>query len=68
MIKSNAILEVNKLQLIKNLKILSKFANKTIIGATIKANAYGIGDKEVFKILYNNGCRHFFLATLEEAV
>ena len=68
MIKSNAILEVNKLQLINNFKILSKFANKTIIGATIKGNAYGFGDKEVFKILYNNGCRHFFLATLEEAV
>ncbi len=68
MINSNAILEVNKLQLIHNLKILSKFASNTIIGATIKANAYGIGDQEVFKILYKNGCRHFFLATFEEAI
>ena len=68
MINSNAILEVNKLKLIHNLKILSKFASNTIIGATIKANAYGIGDQEVFKILYKNGCRHFFLATFEEAI
>jgi len=68
MIYSNAILEIYTKNLISNFKLLSKIAKNSTPGATIKANAYGIGDKEIFKILYKNGCRHFFLATLEEAL
>ena len=68
MIKPNAILEINKKNIIYNYKLLSKFANKSITAATIKANAYGLGDIEVLNILKKKGCNHFFLATTEEAI
>ena len=68
MIKSNAVLEINLKNLIYNFKSISKFANNSLTGATIKANAYGIGSIKTFKILYQNNCRHFFFATLEEAL
>ena len=48
--------------------MLSKIAKNSIAGATIKADAYGLGDLEIFKILYKSGCKHFFLATTEEAI
>ena len=43
MIKHNAILEINLKNLAYNYKALSNLANQSICGATIKANAYGIG-------------------------
>ena len=68
MINSNSILEVNKKKLIYNYKYLSKLSNKSICAATIKANAYGLGAIKIFKLLLNEGCRNFFLATAEEAI
>ena len=68
MIDSSALLEINTINILHNYKNLSRIANKSITGATIKANAYGLGDLEVFNILYNNGCRHFFVATIDEAL
>ena len=68
MINSNAILEINKKNLIYNYKYLSHLANKSICAATIKANAYGLGDKEILKLLLKEGCTNFFLATTEEAL
>ena len=68
MIDSNAILQINTKNLIKNFKSIKKIAKTSICGATIKANAYGLGDKKIYDTLYKNGCRHFFLATLQEAL
>ena len=39
MIKSNAILEINKKNLLYNYKALSKLGKNSLTGATIKANA-----------------------------
>ena len=68
MINPNAILEINSKNLIRNYKTISKYTKKSVAGAVIKANAYGLGDIEIYKILYNAGCRNFFLATLNEAL
>ena len=68
MINSSAVLEINTKNFLYNYKSLAKISNKSLTGATIKANAYGLGDLEIFKILYNNGCRHFFVATIDEAL
>ena len=68
MIKSNAILEINKKNIIHNFKILKNLTNKSIPGVTIKANAYGIGALKTHNFLYKVGCRNFFFATLEEAI
>lgn len=38
------------------------------VAGVIKANAYGLGAKEVGMALYTAGCREFFLATFDEAV
>lgn len=37
-------------------------------GAVVKANAYGLGVVQVAPALYREGCRHFFVAQLNEAV
>ena len=68
MIKPNAILEIKTKNIIHNFKALGAIASSSLSGATLKANAYGIGDSEIYKLLYKNNCRHFFFATLEEAL
>ena len=68
MIKYNAILEVNLKNLAYNYKKLSSISNKSICAATIKADAYGIGVIKTFETLYKVNCRHFFVATTEEAL
>jgi len=40
----------------------------THCGAVLKANAYGMGVREVSMRLYQEGCRHFFVAHLSEAI
>ncbi len=40
----------------------------TLCAAVLKANAYGMGVKEVTSRLYQEGCRHFFMAHLTEAI
>ena len=67
MIHSSAILEINTKNFLHNYKYLDSISNKVLTGATIKANAYGLGDKKIFNLLYSIGCRHFFVATFEEA-
>ena len=68
MIPSSAVLEINTTNLVHNYKYLASISKSSLAGATIKANAYGLGDIEVFKILYKAGCKHFFVATLKEAI
>ena len=68
MIKHNAILEVSLKNLAYNYKKLSSITNQSICAATIKADAYGIGVIKAFETLYKNKCRHFFVATTEEAL
>ena len=68
MIPTNAYLEVNLKNIIFNYKYLSSLNKDYHTGATIKANAYGLGDKKVIKTLYKAGCKHFFVATLNEAI
>jgi alanine racemase len=67
-IKHNAILEVSLKNLAHNYNKLSSIANKSVCAATIKADAYGIGVIKAFETLYKNKCRHFFVATTEEAL
>ena len=68
MISPSALLEVELKNIIYNYKYLSSLNKGQHTGATIKANAYGLGDKKIIKVLYKAGCRHFFLATLDEAI
>ena len=64
----NAILEINSKLIIKNYQLIRKFTKSSYVGATIKADAYGLGADKIFKLLYKNGCNHFFVASLQEAL
>ena len=68
MINESSILEIKTKNLIYNYKTLSKFSKNGLSGAVVKANAYGLGSKKIFDLLYKNGCRHFFVATINEAI
>jgi alanine racemase len=65
----NALLEIDLKALSKNYKNLkNKLDKKVHCAATVKANAYGIGDKPVVKSLVKDGCKIFFVAHFSEAV
>ncbi len=68
MIKNSAILKVSKNNILKNYKYFKKVNKQSTVAATIKANGYGLGDKEIFKLLLDNGCKNFFVATLDEGI
>ncbi|MBS0271729.1 MAG: alanine racemase [Proteobacteria bacterium] len=52
-----------------NYRSLSSELKKGVIcGTVLKANAYGLGVKEVSTRLYQEGCRQFFVAHLTEAI
>ena len=68
MTNHNSVLEVNLKNLQYNYKKLSRLANRSICAATIKSDAYGLGVLDVFDALYKVSCRHFFVATTQEAL
>jgi alanine racemase len=52
----------------RNYRKLSSILAPSVTAAVVKANAYGLGAREVTTTLYQYGCRHFFVAQLQEAV
>ena len=68
MIKDNFILKINTKNLIKNYYFFKKRKENLLVGSTIKSNAYGLGFRKIYELLLNNGCKHFFVATLEEGI
>ena len=68
MIKNSVILKIDKKNLIRNYNFFKNLKNNIIVAPTIKANGYGLGDKEIFEILVKNKCKNFFVATLEEGI
>ena len=51
-----------------NYRILSAIANQAILGAVVKANCYGLGAAKIATTLQQEGCRNFFVATIDEAI
>lgn len=47
--------------------LVQKCINATVSGV-VKANAYGLGAKQIIKTLMSEHCKYFFVATAEEAV
>ena len=68
MIKQSGILHIDTKNLIYNYNFFKKLKKNLIVAPTIKANAYGLGDKEIFNLLLKNNCKHFFVATLDEGL
>ena len=68
MINESGILNINTKNLIYNYNFFKKLKKNLIVAPTIKANAYGLGDKIIYDLLLNQGCKHFFVATLSEGL
>ena len=68
MINESGILNINTKNLIYNYNFFKKLKKNIIVAPTIKANAYGLGDQKIFKLLIKQGCKHFFVATLSEGL
>lgn len=49
-------------------RLRGKVGDRTRVGAAVKADAYGLGVARVASVLYEAGCRHFFVATVDEAI
>lgn len=61
-ILTRPILEINLSNICKNYKFLQQFAPKAIAAGVIKDDAYGLGAEKVADVLYQCGCRYFFVA------
>ena len=68
MINQSGILNINTKNIIYNYNFFKKLKKNLIVAPTIKANAYGLGDKKIFDLLKNLGCKDFFVATLNEGL
>jgi alanine racemase len=51
-----------------NYRLLAKKARPAVTGAAIKADAYGLGVGPVSRVLWAEGCRDFFVATVDEGI
>ena len=68
MINESGILNINTKNLIYNYNFFKKLKKNLIVAPTIKANAYGLGANRIYNLLLNQGCEHFFVATLNEGL
>ncbi len=59
MISESGILNINTKNLIYNYNFFKKLKKNLIVAPTIKANAYGLGDKRIFNLLLENRCKNF---------
>ncbi len=67
-LNSKAELQIDLDALAANWRTLADLASPSVCSAVVKANAYGLGDFQVVKRLYQEGCRHFFVANVDEAI
>lgn len=65
---SGASLAINLSALRENYRLLKARHAKKSVAAVVKADAYGLGAAAVSQALWAEGCREFFVATLEEGL
>ena len=65
---AQAILEVDLGAIVANWGILRVRHPSGPVAGVVKADAYGLGARQVAAALYAAGCRHFFVAYLDEAL
>ncbi|MBN8903241.1 MAG: alanine racemase, partial [Rhodospirillales bacterium] len=65
---ASAELEVDLGALVANWRSLAARHPTGPVAGVLKANAYGMGVAGVGPALHAAGCRHFFVATLDEAL
>lgn len=68
MSSDTAVLEVDLGAVVANWQLLRQRHPSGPVAGVIKSDGYGLGAKPVAAALYGAGCRHFFVAYLEEAL
>jgi len=63
-----AVLEVDLAAIVANWRTLGARHRSGPVAGVVKADAYGLGAHHVAPALYAAGCRHFFVALLDEAL
>ena len=66
--RAGAVLKINLAALRNNYRLLRSMLGNAACGAAVKADAYGLGALRVSEALVQEGCRHLFVAHLEEAI
>ncbi|MDE2428948.1 MAG: alanine racemase, partial [Burkholderiales bacterium] len=66
--RAGALLQIDLQAVRNNYRFLQGKLGAVPCGAAVKADAYGLGAVPVSKVLLAEGCRHFFVAHLEEAI
>ncbi len=59
---SRPVLTINLSAIAENYQALTKLSAPAKIGASVKADAYGLGIEQIGRTLYGAGCRTFFVA------
>jgi len=62
------VLEIDLGALSRNYRLLRRESAPSEVAAVVKANGYGLGATRVAARLFEDGCRHFFVATLAEGL
>jgi alanine racemase len=65
---AGAVLTIDLGAIARNYRLLRQQAGKAQCAAVVKADAYGLGAARVAPALAAEGCRHFFVAHLEEGI
>ena len=66
--RAGAVLEVNLGAIVANWHLLCRLHPSGPVAGVVKADGYGLGAQQVASALYAAGCRHFFVALLDEAL
>jgi alanine racemase len=66
--RAGAILDVDLAAIVANWQLLRDRHPSGAVAGVVKADAYGLGAQAVVPALQNAGCRHFFVASLDEAL
>jgi alanine racemase len=65
---AGAVLTIDLDAIASNYRLLRQRAGRAACAAAVKADAYGLGAVPVAQALAAEGCRHFFVAHLDEAI
>lgn len=69
MLKNQGILSIDLGAIRHNYGVLrKKVGSKVLVGAAVKANAYGLGADKVAQALYQADCKDFFVSSLDEGL
>lgn len=65
---ASALLSVDLDALRHNYRLLRSLAGSAACASVLKANAYGLGAEHIAPVLAEEGCRHFFVAHVDEGI